>query len=79
MNASMLLHEEDVGVPNALSHIKLFVSFICSGIKSVTFVFVLYFSLCILQQQVKQPCSCKDIYVVQLCTLLAENIASLLT
>jgi len=52
MSASILLHEEDVGVLNALSHIKFFVSFICSGIQSVTFVFVLYFSFCMLQQQV---------------------------
>jgi len=52
MNASILLREEDVGVLNALSQIKFFVSFICSGIKYITFVFVLYFSLSILQQQV---------------------------
>lgn len=52
MNASILLHEEDVGVQNALSHIKYFVSFVCSGIYPRTFVFILYFSLCMLQQQV---------------------------
>lgn len=52
MNAGILLHEEDVGVQNALSHIKSLVSFVCSGIQSITFVFVLYFSLCMLQQQV---------------------------
>jgi len=52
MNASILLHEEGVGVLNALSHIEFLVSFISSG---------------------------KDIHVVQLCTLLAENIASLQT
>jgi hypothetical protein len=52
MNAGILLHEEDVGVLNALSHIKFFVSFVCSGIRSITFVFILYFPLCILQQQV---------------------------
>lgn len=63
MNASILLHEEDVGVLNALSHIKFFVSFICSGIQSITLVFILYFSLCMLQQQAtatmfKQRYSC---------------------
>ena len=38
MNASILLHEEDVGVLNALSHIKFFVSFVCSGLQSITFI-----------------------------------------